>query len=108
VGLTIAHSNTELQIERSMLQGDRTLAVKLVYRLDGTESVNQIGPIVSKSTVSWQDSMLAISSVNSIDDRPLGESKEIYRLDGGRLLIEHSRTTPAGTMSGKSVYIRGN
>ena len=89
-----------------MVQGDREFVHKLLFHLDGTESVNQTGPIVSKSIASWDGSKLVISSVRSIDDRMLGDSKDIYSLDGARLVIEHSGTTPVGTMRDKSVYIR--
>lgn len=106
VGLTIGQSETELRVDRRMVQGDREFVHKLLFHLDGTESVNQTGPIVSKSIASWDGSKLVISSVRSIDDRMLGDSKDIYSLDGARLVIEHSGTTPVGTMRDKSVYIR--
>ena len=104
LALTIAQTPAELRVERLMAAGERQLVQKFVYKLDGSESLNQMGPLTSRSTAAWDGPKLVITSVLSVDGRPLGDSKEVYSLDGSTLVVEYNRTTPASTITGRSTY----
>jgi hypothetical protein len=39
-------------------------------------------------------------------DRAIGDSKEVYRLENGALMVEGSRKTPAGTFTSKTVHAK--
>jgi len=107
MSVTIKQTPTELTIERQMGQGSQTA----VYKLDGTESTNQMGRGgEAKSKASWQGNKLVISSTQSING-PNGEmtidSKDEYSLDGGALTVVTTRNTPNGAQTRKVVYNKG-
>ena len=109
VSTTIAQSATELKIDRRVEIDGRETVYTFVYNLDGTESVNQMGPMVFRTKATWDGAALVLSSVISTGEntRTFGESKEIYRLENGELIVETTRQTPAGTFTSKGVNRKG-
>jgi len=101
--LTIVQTRTELRIDRTMALGDRTGVFKFVYKLDGTETTNQMGPITTKSKAAWDGPKLVVSSEHFAGDRRLGDSIDVHTLESGTLVIESTRNAPVGTITSKTV-----
>jgi hypothetical protein len=106
VSITIAQSATELKVERRAEMGGRETVHNFIYRLDGTDSVNQMGPLVFRTKAAWDGAALVLTSVITAGDRPIGDSKEVYRLENAALMVEGSRKTPAGTFTWKTVHAK--
>jgi hypothetical protein len=104
--MTIKQSAAELTMDRTMAQGAQTI----VYRLDGSESKNTIGPGPATSKAMWDGNKLVVTTTQTVQGRG-GEitinSKEIYTVQGNVLTIETTRTTPAGDQTRKLVYTKG-
>ena len=103
ISTTITQSPAEIRIDRRLESGGRETVQTFVYKLDGTESVNQMGPMVFRTKAHWESSSLVLSSMLSMEGKPFGEAKEIYRLENGDLVVETTRKVPAGTFTGKGV-----
>jgi hypothetical protein len=97
---TVAQTLSELKIARRVESGGREATYNFVYKLDGTESVNQMGPLVFRTRAAWDGAALVLTSAVSAEDNPVGKLREIYRLDNGSLLVETVRETPSGTFTG--------
>ncbi len=104
IALTIVQSATELRIERRADAGGREVIYDFTYKLDGTESGNQMGSTLLKTKAAWERDALVLSSVASVEDKPLGQLKEVYRLENGNLVVESTRYTPAGVMAARTVH----
>jgi hypothetical protein len=100
---TISQSATELRVDRRLATGGGETVQTFVYRLDGSESLNQMGPIVFRTTATWDGQALVLLSVLSTGEKPFGDAREVYRLENDRLIVEVSRHTPAGTFTSKAV-----
>jgi hypothetical protein len=107
VSTTIVQSATELIIDRRVEIEGRETVYTFVYNLDGTESVNQMGPMVFRTKAAWDGAALVLSSVVYTDDRQLGELRDVYRLETGDLIVETTRQTPAGTFTARGVNRKG-
>jgi hypothetical protein len=106
VSITIAQSAAELKVDRRAEMGGRETVHNFIYRLDGTESVNQMGPLTFRTKAAWQGAALVLTSVIAAGDRTIGDSKEVYRLENGALIVEGTRKTPAGTLTWKTVHAK--
>jgi hypothetical protein len=104
--LAIVQTPTELRMDRTVQLGERTVVYKLVYKLDGSESVNQTGPIFGKTKTSWEGSRLVLTTVHQIDEKILGDSREVYSLNEGKLVIEGSRNLPVGRITSRDVFVK--
>jgi hypothetical protein len=100
---TITQSATELKVDRRVERDGGEAVITFIYKLDGTESVNQMGPIVFRTKVVWEGAALVLRSVISTDERTIGEAKDVYRLEGAELIVETTRQTPAGTFTSRGV-----
>ena len=107
ISTTIAQSATELKVDRRVEIEGRETVYNFVYNLDGTESVNQMGPMVFRTKASWDGAALVLSSAISSGGKTFGESKDIYRLENGELIVETTRQTPAGTFTSRGVNRKG-
>ncbi len=107
VSTTIMHSATELKMDRRVEMAGRETVHPFIYKLDGTESVNQMGPLLFRTKATWDGAALVLMSVISVDDKPIGESRDVYRLEKGDLIVETERKTPAGTFTSRSVNRKG-
>jgi hypothetical protein len=103
LSLTITHTPTTLTLTRKADAAGREVEFTASFKLDGTESVNQMGPVVRRSKAAWQDGSLVINTTASADGSVLGEIQEVYRLVNGDLVIDTTRKTPAGTFTGRTV-----
>ena len=103
--MTIKQSATELTIDRTTAQGTQTA----VYKLDGSDSTNTIGPGPATSHASWDGARIVIETKQTVQGRG-GEitidSKDIYNRDGTTLVIETARTMPFGTQNRKLIYTK--
>ena len=106
ISMVIVQSATELRIDRTMATAERSAVYKFVYKFDGTETTNQMGPIALKSKVSWDGPKLVLSNAYSADDRPLGDSIEKHTLDGATLIIESTRNAPIGVIKSRTVLTK--
>jgi hypothetical protein len=104
LSLTIAQSPSELKIDRRVESGGRELVYSFTFKLDGSESVNQTGSIVFRTKASWDGPALVLAAVTSVGDKPLGQLKEVYRLEGDELIIESTRQTLGGTFTAKTAH----
>jgi hypothetical protein len=102
----ITQSATEMKLERQVETGGREAVYTLVYKLDGTESVNQVGPLLHRTKASWADGQLTLTSTIAIEGKPTGELTEVYHLQGADLVVDASRKVPAGTFSNRLIYRR--
>ena len=103
--MTIKQSATELTIDRTTAQGNQTA----VYKLDGSDSTNTIGPGSATSQASWDGARIVIATKQTVQGRGgeiTIESKDIYSRDGNTLVIETARTTPGGTQNRKLIYTK--
>ena len=103
--MTIKQSATELTIDRTTAQGNQTA----VYKLDGSDSTNTIGPGPATSQASWDGPRIVIATKQTVQGRG-GEitiaAKDVYSRDGNTLVIETTRTTPGGTQNRKLIYTK--
>jgi hypothetical protein len=112
IALTIAQTATAFRITRTMRSGDSTTERRSTYRLDGSETTDQTGPILNTTTASWNGDTLVLHTVFSasraaVDSgRPLGHLREAFSLQDGRLVVESARRVPAGDSTGRLVYVR--
>lgn len=104
---TITQSATEIKLERLMETAGGESTVTFVYKLDGTESVNRMGPIEFRTTAAWDADALVLSSVASAEGNHLGELREVYTLENGALIVESVRNAPVGTFRSKTVHKKG-
>lgn len=98
--MTVKQTVDTLTVEQT--RGEtKTVAV---YKLDGTESVNKMGPqgseIEAKSTAKFDGPKLTIVTKRPGQDGAIQETTAVWTLDGGNLVIEN--TTARGTQ--KRVY----
>jgi hypothetical protein len=106
VSMSITQSATDLRVDRRVEMDGRETVQTFAYKLDGAESVNQMGPLLFRTKAAWEGAALVLASVISIDDRKIGESRDVYRLENGELIVETTRQTPAGTFTARSVNRR--
>ena len=107
VSLTIRQSSSELRVERTMQFGGERAVYPFTYNLDGTETINQMGPIVSKGTVAWNGERLTISSTYYHDGKQIGRGTEIYSFEHGKLIVEGERVMPGGRFPSREIYSKG-
>ena len=104
--MTIKQSAAELTMDRTTAQGAQTV----VYKLDGSESKNTIGPGPATSKAMWDGNKLVVTTTQTVQGRG-GEitinSKDIYTVQGNVLTIETTRTTPGGDQTRKLIYTKG-
>ncbi len=104
LSITITQTSGELKIARRVDSNGHEAVYNFTYKLDGTESVNQMGPLVFYTHGSWEGGSLVLASDVSVEDRRIGTLRESYTLEDGKLTIDTIRTGPAGTMKDKTVH----
>ena len=104
--LVIKQTAGEVTIEQTLPNGAQTV----VYKLDGSESVNKLAMGESKAKASWDGANLVVTGKQAIST-PQGEFeigvKDIYTLASGVLTITATRATPRGETTRKLVYNKG-
>jgi hypothetical protein len=105
--LTIKQTATELMITSEGRQGPQTLT----YKLDGSESTNQVmgrgGATAVKSTAKWDGSSLVIETTRDFNGMSI-TTKEVRRLDNGgkEMQVDSTTQTPNGEQKRKTVYTK--
>jgi len=105
--VTIKQTGTELTITSEGRQGPQTMT----YKLDGSESSNQVmgrgGAQTVKSTAKWDGAALAIETTRDFQGTAI-TTKEMRRLDNGgkEMVVESTTQTPQGEMKRKVVYTK--
>jgi hypothetical protein len=106
--LTIKQTGNELTITSEGRQGP----VTMTYKLDGSESTNQVmgrgGAQTVKSTAKWDGSSLVIETTRDFNGTSI-TTKEVRRLDNGgkEMHVETTAQTPNGEQKRKVVYTKG-
>jgi len=104
LSITVVQTAETLKIARRVESDGHEAVYNFTYKLDGTESVNQMGPLVFYTRGSWEGGSLVLASDVSVEDRRLGTLRETYTLEAGKLTVDTIRTGPAGTMKDKTVH----
>jgi hypothetical protein len=105
--LTIKQTGSELAITSEGRKGPQTMT----YKLDGSESTNQVmgrgGATAVKSTAKWDGSSLVIETTRDFNGMTI-TSKEVRRLDNGgkEMQVETTTQTPNGEQKRKTVYTK--
>jgi hypothetical protein len=102
MAMTIKQTPAALTIESMAGPNTQTLT----YKLDGTESVNTMGPAQAKSKAVWDGAKLTITTTQDFNGNTV-ETKDVYSMDGANLVRENTRTGPNGPMTRKVVYTKG-
>lgn len=106
--VTIKQTGTELAITSEGRQGPQTMT----YKLDGSESANQVmgrgGAQAVKSTAKWDGASLVIDTTRDFQGMAI-TTHEVRRLDNGGkdLIVETATQTPQGEQKRKVVYTKG-
>lgn len=104
--LVIKQTAGDISIERTLASG----AEIVVFKLDGSESVNKMGMGDAKSKTSWDGSNLVVTTQQQLQT-PGGTFditvKDIYSVQGGALTVTTTRTTGRGDATRKLVYNKG-
>ena len=93
-----------MKLDRLVETGGREAVYTFVYKLDGTESVNQMGPLTFRTTANWDGARLVLSSKVSADEKEIGTSTEVYQLEEEQLVVETTRQAPAGKFTSRTVH----
>ena len=105
--VTIKQTGGELAITSEGRQGPQTMT----YKLDGSESSNQVmgrgGAQTVKSTAKWDGASLVIETTRDFQGMAI-TTKEIRHLDNGgkEMVVESTTQTPQGEMKRKVVYTK--
>lgn len=68
------------------------------YRLDGSESRNAIGAVVTIAKATWDGDRLVITDTTTYQDGRTVERKQVWSIDQkGQLVVELTRPIPGGT-----------
>jgi len=104
--LVIKQTAGDISIERTLASGAETV----VFKLDGSESVNKMGMGEAKSKTSWDGSNLVVTTQQQLET-PGGTFditvKDVYSVQGGVLTVTTTRTTGRGDTTRKLVYNKG-
>ena len=102
--MMVKQTATELTTERTA--GENKIVA--TYKLDGSESVNKMSmrgaEIETRSTAKWDGSKLTIVTKQTAQDGSVRESSQTWRLEGGNLVVESTRTGPNGPVTAKTTY----
>jgi hypothetical protein len=105
--VTIKQTGAELAVTSEGRQGPQTMT----YKLDGSESTNQVmgrgGAQAVKSTAKWDGASLVIETTRDFNGMTI-TSKEVRRLDNGgkEMHVETTTQTPQGEQKRKVVYTK--
>jgi hypothetical protein len=105
--VTIKQTGAELAVTSEGRQGPQTMT----YKLDGSESTNQVmgrgGAQSVKSTAKWDGSSLVIETTRDFNGMSI-TTKEVRRLDNGgkEMHVESTTQTPNGEQKRRVVYTK--
>ena len=102
----VAHKGNDFSIEKhSEFQGEAFTTTEK-YTLDGKESVNSVWQdMQKKSTVTWSADKKSFKVASKLD---IGGEEititEVFRMEGGNMIIDSSSNSSFGDMAEKMVY----
>jgi hypothetical protein len=97
---------TQIKMDRRVEVAGREQIYTFLYRLDGAETVNQMGVLTFTAKASWDADSLVVSSVVSAEGNAVGTMKDVYHLDHGELIVDNTRTAPGGVFTSRTVHKR--
>jgi hypothetical protein len=105
--LSIAQTATDFTVERETPNG----VVKMVYKLDGTESENNTGRGTSKTKSVWEGAALVTSGTQTMNmqgNEITIEMKETRTLEAdGTMVVVTVSKSPMGERTRKTVFKKG-
>ena len=104
--LVIKQTAGDLTVERTLPNGAETL----VFKLDGSESVNKMGMGEGKSKATWDGNNLVITTQQQLQTQQGTFDitvKDVYSMSGGVLTLTTTRTTGRGDNTRKLIYNKG-
>lgn len=105
--LTITQTAADLTVERETPNG----VVKLVYKLDGSKSVNDTGRGSSETTSTWEGGKLVTTGKQTMSmqgNEVTIELKEVRSLDAdGTMVVVTTSVSPMGERTRKTVFKKG-
>jgi hypothetical protein len=104
--LNITQTASELTVERTMSQASSSAVYRFIYRLDGSDTTNQMNAMAYRSKLSWDGPTLQIASALSVQGNEIGDLHEDVALDGQKLIVRETRHTRAGTIPATWVYLK--
>jgi hypothetical protein len=110
----IAQTPTAFHIERTLGTENGAVLQSSDYKLDGSETTSQMGPILSRTTAAWNGRELVLSTVHSaagdvvgpMAGQVLGSLQETFTLEDGRLVIQSVRNLRESHSTETFVYSR--
>lgn len=102
----VTHKGNDFSIEKhSEFQGEAFTTTEK-YTLDGKESVNSVWQdMQKKSVVTWSDDKKSFKVASKLD---IGGEEititEVFRMEGGNMIIDSSSNSSFGDMAEKMVY----
>lgn len=104
---TIRQTATEIAVTMAGRGGPETS----IYKLDGSESTNQVqspeGPLTVKGTAKWEGASLVIETAREIQRMTI-TTREVRTLDatGKEMTIEAMARSPKGEITRKVVFVK--
>lgn len=110
ISLTITQAGSIVTMERHLARaGGSSSDVDIrvsTYEIDGAPTLSQNGPVALTTRALLEDGVLVLTSEAAVDGRPFGRVRDRYTLVDGQLVVESTRTLPAGTITSRDVHRR--
>jgi hypothetical protein len=106
LSITIRQTATAVTIDRRMEASGQETISSGTYPFDGSETIRRMGVLEYRTRAAWDANRLVLSSAVSAQGNAVGELTESYRLEDGNLVVETTRTSRAGTFTGRTVHTR--
>jgi hypothetical protein len=108
LSLFVTQSAAEMKVERRVDVSGREEIYTFTYRLDGAETVNRMGVLVFRANASWDGASLIVASAVTTGGNAVGTMRDVYRLENGNLVVDTTRTAPAGVFTSHTVHKRSD
>jgi hypothetical protein len=103
--IIVIQKGNDLSVERHSSFQDQDFTINDKFTLDGKECVNTgWRDSQKKSTAIWSDNTLKITSKIPMRDSGEMTITEVYKMDGGNMVIESSASSSYGDFSETMVY----
>jgi hypothetical protein len=110
LALTITQAGSVITMERHLAQpgqpGGGADVRASRYEIDGAPTISQNGALTLTTRATREGSVLVLTSEAVVDGRPFGTVRDRYSLVGDQLVVESTRTLPAGTIASRDVHRR--
>ena len=114
IAMKITQTPSAFHIERTLGTEDGLTLQQADYKLDGSETTSQMGPILSRTTAAWNGRELVLSTIHSaagdavgpMAGQVLGNLQETFTIQEGRLVINSMRSIRGSQSHETFVYSR--